>query len=105
MGFFTSVNIKILFLNFYTSFKYLSVYFNNCIKCLFSNFQEQDNVEIDPYSHNNSRLSDIVKGTVKPTTRDTKTQTESATKDSSTITVKEAVPSDGAFTPPISPDL
>lgn len=67
--------------------------------------QEQDNVEIDPYSHNNSRLSDIVKGTVKPMTRDTKTQPESATKDSSTITVKEAVPSDGAFTPPVSPDL
>lgn len=42
---------------------------------------------------------------MKPTTRDTKTQTESATKDSSTITVKEAVPSDGAFTPPVSPDL
>lgn len=65
---------------------------------------EPDSIEIDPYSHN-SRLSDIVKGTVKPTTRDTKTQTESATKDSSTITVKEAGPSDGAFTPPVSPDL
>lgn len=68
-------------------------------------FQEPDSIEIDPYINNSSRLSDIVKGTVKPTTRDTKTQTESATKDSSTITVKEAGPSDGAFSPPVSPDL
>ncbi|GFX84254.1 la-related protein CG11505 [Trichonephila clavipes] len=60
-----------------------------------------------------SRLSDIVKGTVK-TTRDTKTQTSesgivvchSNTKDSSTITIEDnIVSSDGAFTPPDSPDV
>ncbi|GFT82186.1 la-related protein Larp4B [Nephila pilipes] len=58
-----------------------------------------------------SRLSDIVKGTVKPATRDTKTQTSESglvctTKDSSTITIEDAVvSSDGAFTPPDSPDI
>ncbi|GFQ65803.1 la-related protein Larp4B [Trichonephila clavata] len=60
-----------------------------------------------------SRLSDIVKGTVK-TTRDTKTQTSesgivvchSSTKDSSTITIEDTVvSSEGAFTPPDSPDV
>ncbi|XP_042896543.1 serine-rich adhesin for platelets isoform X2 [Parasteatoda tepidariorum] len=67
-----------------------------------------ETVDVDVYE---SRLSDIVKGTVKPATRDTKTQTsESAlvctTKDSSTITVVDeaVIPTDGAFTPPASPE-
>ncbi|XP_054712085.1 la-related protein 4-like isoform X2 [Uloborus diversus] len=69
---------------------------------------ESDVIDVDVYE---SRLSDIVKGTVKPTTRDTKTQTsESAlvctTKDSSTITIEETVIApDGAFTPPMSPEM
>ncbi|KAG8200242.1 hypothetical protein JTE90_021898 [Oedothorax gibbosus] len=65
-------------------------------------------VDVEVYE---SRLSDIVKGTVRPTTRDTKTQTAesalvcTATKDSSTITIEDTiVPSDGAFTPPASPE-
>ncbi|XP_035226700.1 uncharacterized protein LOC118199032 isoform X1 [Stegodyphus dumicola] len=69
---------------------------------------ETDIIDVDVYE---SRLSDIVKGTVKPATRDTKTQTsESAlvctTKDSSTITIEETViPTDAAFTPPASPEV
>ncbi|KAF8763576.1 La-related protein Larp4B like protein [Argiope bruennichi] len=69
---------------------------------------ETDIIDVDVYE---SRLSDIVKGTVKPATRDTKTQTSESglvctTKDSSTITIEDAViPSDGAFTPPDSPDV
>lgn len=70
-------------------------------------FSQDPDIDVDVYE---SRLSDIVKGTVRPTTRDTKTQTaESAlvctTKDSSTITIEDTVvPSDGAFTPPASPE-
>lgn len=70
-------------------------------------FQDPD-VDVEVYE---SRLSDIVKGTVRPATRDTKTQTAesalvcTATKDSSTITIEDTVvPSDGAFTPPASPE-
>ncbi|GIY44557.1 hypothetical protein CDAR_53373 [Caerostris darwini] len=67
--------------------------------------------ETTPVDVYESRLSDIVKGTVKPATRDTKTQTSESglvctTKDSSTITTEETVVlSEGAFTPPDSPDV